>query len=65
MTDYPVHTWTGGQLSARRRYQLICADKGMPFADAELHIGAQIKCAVQIGKYNVIATTVSLQSKGV
>ncbi|XP_072051588.1 leucine-rich repeat serine/threonine-protein kinase 1-like [Amphiura filiformis] len=55
--DYKIHTWTGGALNARRRYQLLSADHGRPFAKSELHVGMPVKCVLQVGRYNLIGTT--------
>ena len=57
--DYIIHTWTGGVLKERRRYQVISADHGKPFAKSELNMGMPVQCVVQVGRYNLIGTTVS------
>ena len=59
VNDDIVHTWTGGVLKERRRYQVISADHGKPFAKSELNMGMPVQCVVQVGRYNLIGTAVS------
>ena len=60
--QHKVHMWTGGKLSGRRRYQLLSADHGKPFGKPQLHIGLEVKCVLQMGRYNFIGTKVSIGS---